>query len=404
MPIPRRRPLLRLGVALAGLAIAGVAQAQPAPRVTLDVTVAAAGGFDLDPAAAAGGRLAAGSDGTLYLLLYEARPLATPAATHREARIDLLALAPDGAVKRRRTLPVGHGIGHKEFFLNALGVAVTRTGDIAVFVSANDPSMIQRRRFTDATLFRLAPDFRLRKTARLGPPGAQERTEALSFYQPEFYLPTRDDALMLGGGFGPGPLVWWVGKYGFDGTRLWQDRGRGIPESTAALAPRPDGTWISVVREMATGPSGLVLAVRRYSAGGKVLMRTALPQIPSSAAVAIVPGGIAFITPADAPARRAEWILIDDNGRRVVRRAAWPFPVTLSAIADGDGVAAIVADGNTSAAPGYVVRTDSSGTIRWRSPPLETTTIVRTPDGQVVALSPVGEDRKAVRIVRFADP
>src|SRR5262249_30545237 len=159
----------------------------------------------------------------------------------------------------------------------------------------------------------------------IGAPSGAARKDFMSFYEPAIYLPTRDNALVLGGGYGPGPLVWWLGKYGLDGKRFWQDRGHGIPEATAAIAQRPDGTLLSGVQEMARGPTGLVLAVRRYSDDGKLLARTPLPQIQSMAAVAILPDGIAFITNAEEPARRGELILVDDSGRRVVRRTSWPF-------------------------------------------------------------------------------
>ena len=396
--------MIRIALALVVLAIGGAVQAQPAPRVTLDISLPASDGFELDPFAASKGRLAVGGDGTLYLLLYESKPLPDASTTTTEARIDLLALAPDGAVKRRRTLPAGHGIGQKEFNLNAMGVVETPSRDLAVFISTTDPAMTRAERFTDATLFRLGSDFQLKKTAAIGPPSAAGRRDSVSFYEPAIYLPTLDNALMLAGGFGPGPLVWWIGKYGLDGTRFWQDRGHGIPEGTAAIAHRPDGTWLSVVREMAKGPSGLVLAVRRYTADGKVLARTPLPQIQSSAAVAILPDGIAFITSAGEAGEHAELIVVDDSGRRVLRRAPWPFAATSSVIADGAGLFAIVADGNTSADRGYIARADGQGTLRWRSAPIEATTIVRTPDGQVTALSDAGKERKALRLVRFADP
>ncbi len=395
-------PMNRIGLVPLAFAICTAAQAQPAPRTALDVSLPAGDGFQFDRWFS-GGRLAIGKDGTHYVLSYEVNPLAGARATVSDARIDLRALAPDGAVKHQRTLPVRQGIGHKYFSLNATGVVVARSGDLAVFVSATDPAMMKAGRFTDATLFRLAADLRVKKTSDIGPPDAASRKAAESFYGPEIYLPTRDNAIMLGGGYGPGPHVWWVGKYSLDGARFWQDAGRGIPETTAAIAQRPDGSWLAVVKEMARSPTGLDVSARRYTIDGKLLARTRLAQISPDAVAVILRDGIAFITSADRAARRSELIVVGDHGR-TLRRAPWPFAATLSAIEDGDGIAAIVAEPGSDPAPRYVVRADAQGVVRWRSAAIDATQIVRTPDGQVAVLADAGTERKSLRLVRYADP
>jgi len=396
--------MIRLVVTLMLVAIVGAAHAQPAPRVALDVTLPATENFSINHDGP-GARLAVGRDGVHYVLLHQFRPAAQPLEPASEARIDLVVLAPDGTLKRRQTLPVAEKITSNGFAISSLGLVIAGSGDQAVFWSSNDPDIPargDRNRF--ATLLRLGADGHVKRASAIGPPSlVRSRTDTRAYYELYVYLPTPDNALLLGGGFGSGPYAWWMGKFNLDGVRLWQaGPGSGFPERVAATARRADGGWLSLVTEMPRS-GGLDWVIRRNAADGAPLSRIRLSP-PVGYEVAVLRSGSVLVANADNGRSQAvELIFVDDLGH-IRRRAPWPFAQTLRLIADGDGLAAIVEDEAASDGRRYVVRADAAGVIRWRSAAADITEIVRMPDGQIAALIRVGQDGGGLRLVRYADP
>ncbi|TXL82173.1 hypothetical protein FHP25_00275 [Vineibacter terrae] len=393
---------MRIVAAAIIAAWSGIAQAQPAPRVVLDVALPVAEGFTVDPYPSVG-RLAIGRDDVQYVLLHTFKPAPDTSRPALEARIDLLALAADGDVTQRRVLPVQPKIGPKGFDLQTLGVVAARSGDLAVLVGGIDPKAAQRR--TATTLLRLARDLKLKKTTRIGPPDSvRGRDDREAFYGVEVYLPTTDNAIMLGGGFGPGPQSWWMGKFNLDGKRLWQaGPGRGAPERVPAIAQRRDGTWVSLVVEMRPDKSGTDWFIRRNAAKGKSLARTRLPQ-PYDSAAAILRDGSVLISDAHPDGtQKAEMAFYDDGGR-LQRRAPWPYPRTWLLIAHGEGVAAVVSETTAPDAPTWLVRADAQGTILWRQGPIRVDEIVRLSDSRLAALVRPDRAAQSLRLVHYADP
>jgi hypothetical protein len=272
-------------------------------------------------------------------------------------------------------------------------------------MSASDPAAVPAGRRATATLFRFDADFNLRKTTRIDPPdAARRRNDRESFYGVEVYLPTSDNAVMLGGGFGPGPQSWWMGKFSLDGKRLWQaGPGRGVPERVPAIAQRPDGTWLSLVVEMRSDKSGTDWFIRRNAADGRNLARTRLPQ-PYDSAAAILRDGSVLITDAHPDGQQKAEMTFYDDGGRLRRRAPWPYARTWLLIGDGEGVAAIVSETTAPDAPTYLVRADGQGAIVWRHGPLRIDEMVRLPDGRIAALVRPGKGGDSLRLVHYADP
>ncbi|TXL82172.1 hypothetical protein FHP25_00270 [Vineibacter terrae] len=389
--------MIRVGLALAALAVcAAPALAQPAPRVVTDLALPVAEGYTFDPIPSPG-RLAVGRDGGFYVLLHMFKRVADAADSAREEQVDLLAVAPAGTVTRRRTLPVQEVVGSSRFDLNALGVVAARSGDLAVFMSTTDPAGR-----SSARLLRLDPDFNLKKAAPVGPPTRHD--DPGSFYVVETYLPTPDNAVLLAGGWGLGPVAWWMGKLSLDGVRLWQaGPGAGFPERVATIAPRPDGTWLSVAVEMHGVGRGTGWYIRRHATDGRPLARLTLAQ-PDDAVVAVLREGCMLIVNANPDSRRkAEMVLVDDRGR-VARRMPWPYPRTSSVTANGAGIAAVVSDSDATDAPTWLVRADAKGTIIWRQGPMSVDEMTSLPDGRIAALAHPGQADAPPHLVVYADP
>jgi len=392
--------MIRIGIALAALAVCTAAAAQPAPRTLLDVPLPTPDGFVLNPYAAPG-RLALGRDGVHYVLLHAFKPTQTSPTPASEGRVDLLALAPDGTVKQRRTVPIEHSTGFVGFDIESLGVVAARSGELAVFMSGYKSSAGQR---TSAALFRFAADLNLKKATRLGPPDPKAKGDDItSVYGVGVYVPTPDNAVLLGGGYGPGPQAWWMGKFSLDGKRLWQaGPGRGIPERVAAIASRKGGAWLSLVAEMRKGGGELEWFLRRYSAEGKLAERKPV-SVPVHAAAAMLRDSTVIALDADDGKQHGELVFVDDGGR-VQHRTPWPFTQTASMIASGDGLAAIVETKVESKTERFIVRADAKGAIRWRSAAVAVDEIASAPDGAIAALVRIGKSDAVLHLIRYADP
>ena len=397
--------MIRSGLVLVLLIVSATAGAQPAPRVTLDVDLTPVDGFGLNGYAPPG-RLAVDGAGTHYVVLHEYKPAGDPFQPAAAARVSLAALNLTGAVKFKTVLPVRRTIGPNGFTVESMGVAPSKSGDIAVFISGgNPPAPPATGPGAAGTLFRLAPGGQVKKEAAVGPPRppSSDPNAPPSYYALETYLPTPDNALLLAGGFGSGPYAWWLGKLSLDGARLWQaGPGRGFPERVGAVAVRPDGTTIALVQEMRPGDVGpLDWYIHRYAADGSAAARMRLPE-RYGYAVTVLRNGSLFVFVDDAPQPRASLVHLDDFGH-VVSRSAWPFTWTRRMIPDGDGFVAIAAQSYDADAPQFVVRADAKGVIRWKSPAVDVSDIALAPDGQVAALV-WSAKQGTLHLLRYADP
>jgi len=220
-----------------------------------------------------------------------------------------------------------------------------------------------------------------------------------AFYRTRFYLPTPDNGLLVGGGFGADPFNWWIGKFDAQGHRVWQaGPGPAYPEDVYGLALRPDGSVTAIVQEISQMPGLSQWFIARFAADGAPQGRSPFAALGTSFA-ALASQWVAAVDifqPGGAPGL----VRLSDQGA-VLGRAAWPFDQTRRLIADGDGIAAVVC-----AAAGplcFVVRAGTDGKIRWQSPAGSFTDIARTPDGQIAAVS-WSADMLSARLVRYADP
>ncbi len=395
--------MTRIGIALLTLMICSPAHAQPAPRVTLDVALPVADGFTVDRYWQRG-RMAVGSDGMHYILMHQVVAGREPLDPVREARIDLLAVAPDGTVKLRKPLPVPEKLGLAGFAISSLGITAARSGDLAVFWSPNDAGHDSRPGRSFGTLLRLGADGSVKKATPIGAPSMKHaRQDPGAYYELYVHQPTPDNAVLLGGGFGSGPYAWWMGKFSLDGVRLWQaGPGNGFPEHVTAIGQRWNASWLSLVTEM-NPKGGLDWFIRHNAANGSLLSRRPAPLDIGNAA-AVLGVGVAFISYVDARAEATELVLADDTGR-VRRRVPWPFSHASVLLADGNGLAAIVeVSTGPNSTQGHVVRVDAQGTLLWRGAAADIAEIARTPDGQIAALVRTGKDGESLRLVRYADP
>lgn len=379
-----RRGIVLAVVALVVLAGCAAAQAQPAPRVTLDVVVSPPAG--LQPhAGTAHGRLAVGADGTYYVLM-------SWYAETSAARIELVAIGPGGAEKMRITLPIRLPIDSRGVAVQSMGVAVSHSGDLAVLVSGQGQT----------TLFHLGADGRLKKASEIAPPAVGVRFGGDDYYQLRHYVATPDNALLLAGGYGSGPYSWWMGKLSLDGVRLWQQGpSRGWPDSVNALRLRSDGSWIVILEEQRTEndtPHGCFLD--RYAADGRRLARTKIGLGDCYTAAVLADGSV--VATREGPSR-SDLAFRDDTGK-VTHKTTWPFDRIAWMIADGSGLAAIVSERADSRDSGEAaVRADGRGMLRWKSPGGEISDIARTPDDRIAALVWQATPRE-VRLVVYADP
>jgi hypothetical protein len=372
--------------------------AQPQPRVTLDIALPPPPAHQLSGFGPPG-RLAVGSDGTFHVAMSSYQPSPDGILPARSARIELLAYARDGAQKFRTMLPVQAGIGPSGFNPSSLGVAALPSGEAAVFLSSSNELMgLPQRERSVTSFYRVGATGKVLRTTPVPP--ATQKADAAAYYQTKFYLATADNGLLVGGGFGPNPFNWWIGKFDADGRRKWQaGPGPGYPEDVYGLAQRPDGSISAIVQEIQPAFGLSQWYVTRLAADGTPLGRAPFGTLGTS--FALLAGywmsAISLYETAGSP----EMVRLDESGR-VLGRAPWSYGQTYSMIADGNGVAAIVCD-TTSGSPCYVVRAGVDGKVKWRTPPLNANDIVRTPDGQIAALV-WSDDGLTARLVRYADP
>ncbi len=395
---------MRYAIALLLLALAGPVAAQalpppavppPAPRQTLSVALPAPPDHRLSGFGPPG-RLAVAADGTILVAASSFQPSFDGVQPARSARIEVLAYGADGRQKYRTSLPVQAGVGPQGFNAESLGIVGYADGQAALFLSSSNTRIAMppdERSVT--TLFRLDPAGSVQRMASVLP--AAEVAGA--FFRTQLYVPTPDGGLLVGGGFGPDPFNWWIGRFDADGSRRWQaGPGPAYPEDVYGLAVNPDGSVSAIVQEIGQASGLSQWYVARFAANGTPLGR--LPFPPLGTSFVRLPGqwvsAVDIFQTGNAPGL----VRLDDKGT-VLGRAPWPYDQTRRLIADGDGVAAVVC-----AAAGplcFVVRAGIDGRIRWQSPPGSYSDIARTPDGQVVAVS-WSADLLSATILRFTDP
>ena len=390
---------MRSAIFLLVLMLTGAAAAQTAgpgaPRQTLSVALPPPAGHRLSGLGPPG-RLAVGSDGAILVATSSFQPAPDLMQTARSARIEVLAYGNDGQPRYRTTLPVQSGVGPRGFNAESLGVVAYPNGQAAVFLSSSNTRIaMPPDEHSVTSLFRLDASGAVQSVASVLPaaevPGA--------FFSARFYLPTRDGGVLVGGGFGPDPFNWWIGRFDADGRRSWQaGPGPAYPEDVYGLALLPDGTVSAIVLEIGAASGVSQWYVARYAANGALLERVPFAPLGTS----FVRVGAQWISAIDGVQSGPPpgLVRLDDKGV-VSARAAWPFEQTRRMIAVGDGIAAVAC--TTSHAECFVVRADAGGRLRWQSPAGAYSDIAATPDGQVVVVS-WSPDLLSSSLVRFADP
>lgn len=387
---------LLLLVVLCGPAAAqSLASDPPSPRTTLDVTLPPPAGHRLSGFGPTG-RLAVGADGSLYVAASSFQPSPDGILPARSAHIELLAYARDGTQKYRTMLPVQAGVGPSGFNAESLGVVTYPSGETAAFLSSsNTRTALPQDERSVTTLFRIDAAGKVMSVAEVPPAAAVSG----GFYRTKFYVPTADDGLLVGGGFGPDPFNWWIGKFGAQGQLLWRaGPGPAYPEDVYGLAVRPDGGVSAVIQEIGqmSGLSQWYLA--RFAADGTPQGRSPFNILGTS--FVRLPGSWVSAVDIFQTSGGPSLVRLDEQGN-VLGTAPWPYDQTRVLIADGDGVAAIVC---AAAGPFcFVVRASVDGKVRWRSAPGNYSDIARTPDGQI-AVTAWSDDFLTARLVRFADP
>lgn len=383
---------------IAGPALAQPLPTYPQPRVTLDIELPAAPAYQLYGRGAPG-RLAVGADGTHYVLTNSFRPSDNPLRPALDARIELSAFHRDGSLRYRTLLPVDHRLSPNGFEIESLGVAPLPSGEAAVFLGSRNEAVGQAILGRPLTFYYgIGTTGSVLRAVPVPPPTAGNDSGAT--YSTRFYLPTADNGLLVGGGYGGGPFAWWIGKFAPDGRRLWQAGPvTGAPEDVYALATRPDGSIVAVVEEVGEGSGLSSWYIVRLGADGRPLGRTRFDAEGNT--FAILPATYVSAISAYQSIRRPELVRLDEAGR-VTGRASWGYEATRVMIPDGDGIAAIVCY-RVDGPPCYVVRAGLDGKVRWQSPPVAASDIARTPDGQIAALVWTAGGTRA-RLQRFADP
>lgn len=384
---------------LALLCWTAAAQAQsadpPSPRITLDVVLPPPADHRLTGLRPPG-RLAAGPDGSLYIAASSFQPSADGLRPARSARIELRAYARDGAKRYRTMLPVPAGVGRTGFNAESLGVAGIASGEAVVFLSSSNTrvAMPQNERAV-TTLFRIDASG---KVLRASPVPAAANI-AGAFYRARFYVPTSEGGLMVGGGFGPDPFHWWIGRFDAEGGRSWQaGPGPAYPEGVYGLGVKEDGSASAIIREVDPKSGASQWYVARFAADGTPQGRAAFGALGNSFAL-LADVWVSAVDTFQMPSAPA-LVRLDEQGK-VLGRAPWPYDQTRRLIADGDGLAAIAC---TAAGPQcFVVRAGVDGKVRWRSAPGTFEDIVRTPDGEIAAIL-WSDDLQSARLVRYADP
>lgn len=388
---------MRLLAILALALLCSPALAQPQPRVALDIILPPPPDHQLSSFGPPG-RLAIGPDGTHYVLLSSFSPSPDGIAPAASARIELLAYRPDGGLKFRTMLPVQTNVGPQGFNAASLGVAVTSSGETAVFLSSSNQAMaLPQRERSVTSIYRVTADGKVRRATPVPPATAGNPA---SYYQTKFYIPTADNGLLVGGGFGPGPFNWWIGKFDAEGQRVWQaGPGPGYPEDVYGLAVKPDGGITAAVQEIQRVMALSQWYIARFAADGTPQGRT--PFDTQGTSFVLLPAGWVSALSRFDTARPPEIVLIDESGN-IAGSALWRYGQTRHMIADGDGFVAIVCD-TMDGPPCYVVAGRTDGQVRWRSPPVNASDIARTPDGQIAALV-WSDDSLTARLVRYAAP
>jgi hypothetical protein len=380
------------------LLLCGSAAAQtelPMPRITLDLELPPPANHRLSGLGPPG-RLAAGPDGTLYVATSSFQPSFDGIMPARSARIELLAYTAAGAQKYRTALPVQAGVGRTGFNAESLGVVGYASGEAALFLSSSNTRVaLPQDERSVTTLFSIAANGKVQSAASVLP--AADVSGA--FYRARFYLPTADNGFLVGGGYGPDPFSWWIGRFDAQGRRLWQaGPGAAYPEDVYGLGIKPDGSISAIIQEIGQASGLSQWYVAGFAADGKPQSRAPFNSLGTSFA----PLPRFWVSAVDIfQATGAPGLVRLDEQGKVLGRAPWPYDQTRRLIADGDGVAAIVC-----AAAGplcFVVRADTNGKVRWRSPPGTFEDIVRTPDGQIVTVL-WSDDLLSKRLVRYADP
>jgi hypothetical protein len=391
-----RFPTALLLVLLCGPAVA-LAQSPdpPAPRVTLDIALPPPPDHRLSGLGPSG-RLAVGADGSLYIAASSFQPSPDGILPAKSARIELLAYTRDGAQKYRTRLPVQAGVGPNGFNAESLGIVAFPSGEAALFLSSSNTRVaLPQDERSVTTLYRIDASGKVQSAASVLPAGNVRG----AFYRTRFYVPTADNGLLVGGGYGPDPFNWWIGKFDAVGRRAWQaGPGPAYPEDVYGLAAKPDGSVSAIIQEVGQMSGLSQWTVARFAADGTAQGRAPFNTLGTS--FVLLPGfwisAVDIFQTANAPAL----VRLDEQGK-VLGSARWPFDQTRRLIADGDGVAAVVC-----AASGplcFVVRAGVDGKIRWQSPAGSFTDIARTPDGQIVAVS-WSADMLSASLVRYADP
>jgi hypothetical protein len=388
---------MRLSISLALALLCSPALAQPQPRIVLDVPLPPPPEHQLSGLGPPG-RLAVGADGTHYVLASSFKPSADGILPAADARVEIMAFTRDGKAGYRAMLPVQAGVGKRGFDAASLGVAVLPSGDAMVFLSSSNQAMAMPQRERSVTsIYRVSAAGGVVRSTPVAP--AVPGTPA-SFYRTKFYLPTSDNGLLVGGGFGPDPFNWWIGKFDTEGRRLWQaGPGPGMPEDVYGLALRSDGTISAVVQEIqATQQLSQWYVVQLAADGtpqGKVPFKTA------GTSFALTSGGWVSAVSEFQTAGSPALVRLDANGN-VAGSAPWTYGQTRRMIADGNGIVAIVCN-TIDGPPCWIVRAGPDGKVRWQSQPVTASDIVRTPDGQIAAIL-WSDDLLSSRLVRFADP
>ena len=389
--------VMRLPISLVLVLLCSPALAQPQPRTALDIALPPPPEHQLSGFGPPG-RLAIGADGTHYIVLSSFQPSADGILPARSARIELLAYNRDGTQKFRTLLPVQAGIGPRGFNASSLGVAAMPSGETAIFLSSSNQAMaLPQGERSVTSIYRLTAGGVVRRSTPVPPavPG-----NPASYYQTKFYLPTSDSGLLVGGGFGPGPFNWWIGKFDSEGRRLWQaGPGPGYPEDVYGLALKADGSISAAVQEIERVQALSQWYIARFAADGTLRDRT--PFNTQGTSFALLPGGWVSALSRFDTARPPEIVRLDELGN-VTGRAPWHYGQTRRMIADGNGFAAVVCD-TIDGPPCYVVRAAVDGKVRWQSAPATISDIARTPDGQIAAVL-WSDDGLSARLVRYADP
>ena len=262
----------------------------------------------------------------------------------------------------------------------SLGVVAFPSGEAAVFLSSSNTHVaLPQDERSVTTLFRVDANGKVQSAASVLP----ATNASGAFYRTRFYVPTSDNGLLVGGGYGPDPFNWWIGKFDAVGQRTWQaGPGPAYPEDVYGLAAKPDGSVSAIIQEVGQASGLSQWTVARFAADGTPQGRAPFNTLGTS--FVFLPGfwvsAVDIFQTVNAPAL----VRLDEQGK-VLGSAPWPFDQTRRLIADGDGVAAVVC-----AASGplcFVVRAGVDGKSRWQSPAGSFTDIARTPDGQIVAVS-----------------